>query len=113
MKHAGLRAALAALTVFALSACDDGAAKGPVVAAVAPSAASDASLPAGSVRGTIVFDGVAPERKPVPMGGVASCAAHAGKVLTETLIVNGGKLQNVLVYAKSGVDPASVAPAPS
>jgi plastocyanin len=104
---------LAASIVFVLGACDDGGAKTPAVPAVAPSAVSDASLPAGSVRGTIVFDGVAPERKQVPMGGVASCAAHAGKVLTETVIVDGGKLQNVLVYAKSGVDPASAPPAPS
>jgi plastocyanin len=113
MKHIGICAALAALTLWTLGACDKGGDNAPAVAAVAPSAASDASLPAGSVRGTIVFDGVAPERKPVPMGGDAGCSKHAGTVLTETVIVNAGHLENVLVYVKSGLDTSHVYPVPS
>jgi plastocyanin len=108
MSSVKLRAALAFVSLLPLAACDQKAPSTPQVPAVAPEVTADAAAPATSIRGSVVFDGVAPARTPVPMGGVASCAAHAGKILTETVIVDGGKLQNVLVYVKSGFDAANV-----
>ena len=99
--------------VFLLvAACSVSAPKPPATPAVAPSVVLDAAIPAGTIRGEILFDGTPPVRKPLPMGGVADCSGH-GQVLTESLIVNGDRLQNVLVHVKSGVDLASVPAAPS
>jgi plastocyanin len=85
----------------------------PVVAAVAPQVSYDAATPAGAIRGTIVFDGTPPVRNPIPMGGAAGCSEHSGTVLSETVIVNAGHLQNVLVVVKSGVDKSKLPPVPS
>lgn len=100
------------IALLFLAACSDSAPKPPAAPAVRPSVVLDAAIPAGTVRGEILFDGTAPVRKPLPMGGVADCSGH-GQVMTESVIVNGDRLQNVLVHVKHGVDLASVPAAPS
>jgi plastocyanin len=64
------------------------------------------------VKGVVHFEGQAPERKPIDMKVAGGCHAE-GTVLTEQVIVNDGKLQNVFVRVKSGLAGWSVPPASS
>ena len=66
----------------------------------------------GGVRGVVHFEGKAPERKKIDMSAVGGCP-HDGNVLTEQVIVNDGRVQNVLVRVKSGLEAWIVPPAPS
>lgn len=52
-----------------------------------------------TLAGTITFDGQAPPRREIKMQADPTCH-HDEPVLTEALIVNDGKLANVLVYIK-------------
>lgn len=108
-----MRTRIVSLVVAATVACSQAPPSAPPVPAVAPSASYEADVPADAIRGEIVFDGEAPARNPIPMGGAPGCSAHSGKVLTETVIASDGRLQNVLVVVKSGFDKSKVAPAPS
>ncbi len=55
---------------------------------------------AGSVTGTIKFDGVVPQMKVINMIDVPNCAKlHSAPVMTESVVPgDNGTLQNVLVY---------------
>jgi plastocyanin len=64
------------------------------------------------VKGVVHFEGQAPERKPIDMKVAGGCHA-GGTVLTEQVIVNDGRLQNVFVRVKSGLAGWIVPPAPS
>ena len=76
-----------------------------------PQVRVDANLPAGVVRGVASFDGAPPARVPIAMDGISGCP-HSG-ALTESVLVADGKLANVLVYVKEGVDRSKVPPAPT
>src|ERR1051325_8801333 len=56
----------------------------------------------GSISGTINFTGTAPAPKEISMTADAVCASSNPDPHTEDLVVNGDKLQNVLVYIKDG-----------
>jgi plastocyanin len=71
----------------------------------------DAALPAGEVRGVVRFVGEPPARRPLPMSQGSGCSNSAP--LSEALIVTDGRIANVLVYARSGIRAADVAPPPS
>jgi len=61
------------------------------------------SATAGSVSGTIKFDGTAPKMRPINMAAEPSCAKeHAGSPATtqDVMVGSGGALQNVVVYLK-------------
>ncbi len=59
---------------------------------------------AATISGTISFDGQAPKPRVIKMNADPTCAkAHTGPTTLETLLVNDGKVQNVLVYVKAGV----------
>jgi plastocyanin len=65
----------------------------------------DKAAHTGKITGVVKFDGVAPERKLVDLAGDKSCAAyHTVPPLSESLIVNDGRLQNVIVYIKKGYE---------
>ncbi len=66
----------------------------------------DPALGTVTIKGVVKFNGKAPKRKPIDMGGKPECAAHAAnKPLDETIIVNAdGSLKNVFVYVRKGVD---------
>ena len=56
----------------------------------------------GSITGTINFTGAAPAPKPISMDADPVCASSSPDATAEDLVVNGDKLQNVLVYVKDG-----------
>lgn len=59
----------------------------------------------GSVSGTIIFAGTPPPRPPIDMDMDPPCALTAkGPQLAEAVIVNKGKLENVFVYVKDGLE---------
>jgi plastocyanin len=60
----------------------------------------------------VFFEGTAPLRKPIAVESVGGCKSEH-EVLTEQVIVNDGRLQNVFVYVKRGLEGWIVPPAPS
>ena len=66
----------------------------------------------GAIRGEVRFAGEAPERFKIVAEEKAECTHHADvDHLSEIVIVNDGKLQNVLVHVTRGYDESQV-PAP-
>lgn len=70
----------------------------------------DAST-AGILKGTVFFEGVAPEPKQMSVKGNPECAAlHVGgTIASEELVTKDGLLQNVFVYVKQGLESYSFA----
>jgi plastocyanin len=65
----------------------------------------------GGLHGTILFAGTAPERFPLGAGEMSECQHHPEVDQRSNLVVvNDGKLANVLVTLKSGWDEARVPP---
>src|SRR5438876_476177 len=56
---------------------------------------------AASVSGTVTFGGAAPKAQKIDMSQDAACK---GNNVAETVVANGGKLANVFVYVKEGLD---------
>jgi len=54
---------------------------------------------AASVSGSVTFDGTAPKPSKIDMSQDAACK---GSNMSETIVVDGGKLANVFVYVKEG-----------
>jgi plastocyanin len=69
---------------------------------------------AGSVAGTVKFDGTAPKFKEIKMDADPLCAAqHTTPVLPQTLVLgDGNTMGNVFVYVKSGLKSGTT-PAPT
>src|SRR5947208_12186249 len=66
----------------------------------------------GAISGTIRFDGTAPARVPIDMDQDPACAVSSKEPnLSEGIIVNQGKLQNVFIYVKQGLENYAVAKA--
>ncbi len=65
---------------------------------------------AGSISGTVHFDGKAPARIAIDMSADPACALATEPNLTEQYLVSGHNLANVFVYIKSGI-PDAAAPA--
>ena len=79
--------------------------------ATAGAAAYDKAKSTGSIKGTITLDGKAPGRPQINTGAEAKCAAmHTEPMLSETVVSKDGKLQNVIVYIKSGYDKFTYEP---
>ena len=68
---------------------------------------------AGSVSGTITYDGEVPKLRPIDMNADPACAAkHGGPVTPDVLVLgDGNTLGNVFVVVKNA--PASSAPVPT
>jgi plastocyanin len=62
---------------------------------------------AGNISGIVHFSGKAPERIKIDMSADPACALTGGENLTEAYVVNKGRLANVFVYVKSGIQPWS------
>jgi plastocyanin len=76
----------------------------PAVSAAAP--VVDPAT-AGSISGVVHFSGKAPERIKIDMSADPACAMSGGENLTEQYVVKNGRLANVFVYVKSGIQPWS------
>lgn len=59
----------------------------------------------GSIKGVVSWEGDAPKRPLIDMGADKACAAkhdEKNQLRKEEIVVNNGKLKNVIVYAKTG-----------
>ena len=84
-------------------ACGGGSASTPPPVTEQPGAV-DAIDPAtaGSITGTVTFDGVPPLPTPIRMSSDPNCLPQTGAV-TEAIVASGGHLANVFVYVKDGL----------
>jgi len=75
----------------------------PAAPPAAPAATATPIDPAtaGSVSGTVKFDGVPPKAAVIDMSQDPACK---GPNTAENIVVNGGDLANVFVYVKEGLD---------
>jgi plastocyanin len=62
---------------------------------------------AGDISGVVHFAGKAPERIKIDMSADPACAMSGGENFTEQYVVNNGRLANVFVYVKTGIQPWS------
>jgi hypothetical protein len=89
-----------ALTLI-LGACDGGSKDPDPV--VTPTVIDPAT--AGTLKGKVRFDGTPPANLKLPVASNPECAAlHAGPAFDEAVLVKEGRLQNALVYVKSGLE---------
>jgi len=66
---------------------------------------------AGSVSGVVKLDGTAPKSSTIEMSADPICSTqHKSKVDSGEVMVKGGKIQNVIVYVKSGLEALSFDP---
>jgi hypothetical protein len=117
-----------ALLLFASCACSHE--ESPATAgspASAPDAPADSSAPTsakpkeprgpidpakvGTITGVVRFDGAAPERKPLSIGGTGGCPEHPEPTLSEDAIVENGCVANVFVTIQSGLQGWDLPPA--
>lgn len=80
-----------------------------IAVAAAPRPAAAGPRPPGVIKGTVIFEGTPPERTQVPRFSDPYCAKT--EMLSEDVIVTGGKLKDVLVRIKNGSLPAAAPPA--
>jgi plastocyanin len=67
---------------------------------------------AGNVTGTVNFTGTAPANEAIDMAEEPTCASeHTTPPTRETVVASGGKLANVFVYVKEGLDASLRFPA--
>lgn len=64
----------------------------------------------GKITGTIRFAGEPPKRKELSIGGTGGCPDHPTPVFEESAIVHDGRLANVFVWIKDGLDGWEVPP---
>jgi hypothetical protein len=104
-----------ALFMFALG-CGGGGeetAATPAEEKAAPAAASFTVDPAtaATVTGKIAFEGTPPKAPPLNMSAEPDCAKlHGSPVFPDQVVVNDGKLANVFVWVKSGLEGKTFAP---
>jgi hypothetical protein len=95
-----MRKPILALTLL-LGACD-GSSKDPDPV-VTPTPIDPST--AGSIKGKVRFNGTPPANLKLPVNSNAECAAlHAAPAFDEAVLVKDGRLQNALVYVKSGLE---------
>jgi hypothetical protein len=102
------RLATAAVVLIALSmaALQGALAQAPKQPAPGPKQPAAA---AGSIKGTVIFEGEAPDRKPLVRDSDPYC--HRVAKLSEEVVVTKGKLKDVLVRIKNGTGGKHAVPA--
>jgi hypothetical protein len=59
----------------------------------------------GTISGSVAFEGEMPILERIPMGGFPGCATqHEEDPVNESVLVSGGRLQNVFVYIQTGLE---------
>jgi len=76
--------------------------------ALAACADAEAAPKAGSIKGTVVFEGTPPERAPLDRTADPKCGSEP--VLAEDVVVTDGKLRDVFVRIKNGSGGTHAAP---
>jgi hypothetical protein len=98
----GLSAGLAAALALAIAACSGGA---PASSSAPPANAQrvDESK-AGTVTGKVTYEGPAVPGTPIKLESDPACVKeHPNGLIFDTVLVNGGGLENVFVYVKDGL----------
>jgi hypothetical protein len=89
------------ILALALGACDDSASIPEPV--VTPTVIDPET--AGTLKGKVTFDGTPPANLKLPVSGNAECAAlHSAPAFDEAVLVKDGRLKNVLIYVKTGLE---------
>ncbi|HET9985491.1 MAG TPA: carboxypeptidase regulatory-like domain-containing protein [Longimicrobiales bacterium] len=116
-RMARVERAFTILTTSAFIACGGGAKTGGDEAAAGGAAAGEKAAPAApvanaaTVSGTIKFTGTPPAGTPIDMSSEPICAQkHPNGVKTEEVVVDGGALENVVVYVSQGLPAQKYAP---
>ena len=100
------RRALAIVAVCAgLSACGGGAEKAPPAPTATPGKKVDAAT-AGSISGTVTFEGTPPANAPIRLSKDCVGVANASAPNEAVIVGANGALKNAFVYVKSGLDSA-------
>src|SRR5262245_38112575 len=95
------------LVVALLAGCSESSS--PVKQAVVPTPVDPAT--AGVIRVGVRYLGPQPVPKPIEMSSASQCAAaHPQPVTDESLLVNGERLANAVVWIKSGLEHWVFAP---
>lgn len=82
----------------------DGSGGGPSGPPMPPAPVIDAAT-AGTIKGRVLFKGTPPPNPKLPVGGNPECAVlHSGAVYDEKVLVRDGRLRNVFVHVKSGLE---------
>jgi plastocyanin len=110
-----VRAIVPAMMLFVAIGCGGGAETGEdnePAQTEAPAAAAPAQVAdAATLNVTVNFEGAAPTMAAIDMAEEKVCAdKHSTPAKAEEVVVNGGKLQNVFVYVKEGVQGTHAAP---
>ncbi|MGH7465052.1 MAG: carboxypeptidase regulatory-like domain-containing protein [Longimicrobiales bacterium] len=107
-QHARTRILAAAAFLIGVTACGGGddtdqSSRSPEAAAPAAPVANAATL-----TGEVVFTGAVPAPTPIDMSEEPACAEkHDSTPVSEEVVVNDGKLQNVFIYIRDGLTGAS------
>jgi plastocyanin len=115
MKRFGTLFLIVTLATFLIAGCDRYKKKGEGEGAADAGSASKTPYASkgdeGTISGVIKFDGTPPNPKRIDMSADANCAAGGGGAMTDDVLVDNGKLENVFVYVKGGpVDSFSFEP---
>ena len=87
---------------------DDSSALPPVPGGGGGGTSYDAASATATLTGNIVFEGEVPEAARIQMAADPFCLSHAeGATSQEVLVTDGGQLQNVILYVRSGHEDAS------
>jgi plastocyanin len=87
-----------------VTGCGEPSAKESPAAPAVPKKAVDAAS-AGKITGTVALKGSPPAAKPLKMSGSSECTAlHATPPADQSYVVKDGKLANVFVRVKDGLD---------
>jgi hypothetical protein len=100
MRTRSLHLVLAAIAFFSASGCGNK----PRSESPAPAVTIDPST-AGSINGTVTFDGTPPAFKPIDMSASPACAAANPAPVVPPIVVVGenGALANVVIFVKDGL----------
>ena len=94
------RLAAALLIAIVVPGCSDSSGPGRPKAAVTPVDPATAA----SLRVTVGYSGQVPPGQPINMSGAPGCAAvHPEPVVDQAVVATNGKLENAVVYIKSGL----------
>src|SRR5262245_39278725 len=109
-----LRLVFAACLVLALAAACGGRKEEEAAAPAAPAGGGTPFDPAtgtATVSGKIAFEGGAPEAAQIKMSADPVCMSlHKEPVYSEQVLMSDGKLQNVFVYVKEGLEKYTFTP---
>lgn len=96
--------ACVAIAAVSVSACDKAEEPTPAASQQAPALPRVDTSKAGTITGTVVFEGTPPAATPSKVGSDPFCVkANAAGIPPESYVIHDGKLENVVVYVKEGL----------